>query len=203
VFLVLHGRRIAGMFASGEAMKGALYAGSLLLSTTLLGGMALQMKQVASGRDPQDMTDASFWGAALLQGGGLGIYGDFLFSNVNRYGGGFASTFGGALMGRANDLWNLTAGNVLQLASGEKTHFGRELNRFLRSNTPGSTIWYLRAAWERVLMDQLQFVMDPEANKAFKQRQKFYMREFGQKFWWEPGRMMPGRAPDPGAAIGR
>lgn len=202
VFLVLHGRRIHDMIAGGETMKGAAYAGSLLISTTLLGGMALQMKQVAQGRDPQDMSDPAFWGAALLQGGGLGIYGDFLFSNVNRYGSGFATTLGGPLVGRASDLWNLTAGNAIQLASGEETHFGREANKFMRSNIPGSSIWYTRLAWERIVMDQLQFLMDPEANKAFKQRQRFFQREFGQDFWWAPGETTPRRGPDLSTAIG-
>jgi polyhydroxyalkanoate synthesis regulator phasin len=205
VFLLLHGQRIHGMIAGGETAKGAVYAGSLLLSTTLFGAMALQMKQVAAGRDPQDMnpfSDPAFWGAAMLQGGGLGIYGDFLFSNINRYGGGFTTTLGGPLLQRANDLWNLTAGNVAQLASGEKTHFGREATKFLRGNIPGSTIWYTRLAWERIVMDQLQFLVDPEANKAFKQRQKFFAREFDQKFWWTPGELTPDRAPDLTAAGG-
>ena len=164
--------------------------------------MALQLKSMASGRDPQDMTSGAFWGAAMLQGGGLGIFGDFLFSNINRYGGGFATTFGGPLMQRANDAWNLTAGNIAQLASGEKTHFGRELVKFMKGNTPGSTIWYTKLAWERIVWDQLQYLVDPEANKAFKQRQRFFDKEFGQGFWWRPGKAAPDRGPSLPAAIG-
>lgn len=203
VFLVLHGARLHGMLAAGQKGRGAAYAGALLLSTTMFGGLALQMKQIAAGRDPQDMTDTAFWGAALLQGGGLGIYGDFLFSNVNRFGGGFSSTLGGPLVQRASDVWDLTAGNMIQLASGEKTHFGREAVKFLRGNTPGSSIWYVKAAWERILFDQMQWIADPEANKAFKQRQRFFQREFGQDFWWAPGEIAPRRGPDLGAALGR
>lgn len=201
VFLILHGRRIHGLLQGSNPAKGAAYAGSLLISTTLFGAMSLQLKGLAQGRDPQKM-DATFGAAAILQGGGLGIYGDFLFSNINRQGGGFATTFGGPVVQRANDLWNLTAGNVAQLASGEKTHFGRELVKFMKGNTPGGTIWYTRLAWERILMDQLQFLVDPEADKAFKQRQRFFQKEFGQDFWWQPGRVTPQRAPNLGAAIG-
>jgi polyhydroxyalkanoate synthesis regulator phasin len=201
VFLLLHGRRIHGLLQGNNPGKGAAYAGSLLISTTLFGALSLQLKALAQGRDPQQM-DATFGAAAILQGGGLGIYGDFLFSNINRQGGGFATTFGGPVVQRANDLWNLTAGNVAQLASGEKTHFGRELVKFAKGNTPGGTIWYTRLAWERILMDQLQFLVDPEADKAFKQRQRFFQKEFGQGFWWQPGRAAPQRAPDLGAAFG-
>lgn len=192
VFVLLHGQRMHNMIAGGSYAAGAAYAGSLLLSTTLFGGVAQQLKQVAAGREPRDPTSADFWGAALLQGGGLGIYGDFLFSNVNRYGGGFSSTIGGPLVQRASDFWNLTAGNAIQLASGEKTHFGRELVKFARGNIPGGNIWYLRLAFERTVLDQLQYLADPEANKAFKRQQQFWQREFGQDYFWAPGQMTPG-----------
>lgn len=201
VFMLLHGQRIHRMLVGENPAKGAAYAGSLLISTTLFGAMAYQLKQMAAGRDPQDMSEPSFWGAAMLQGGGLGIYGDFLFSNINRYGGGFSTTLAGPVVERANNLWNLTAGNAIQLANGEDTKFGRELNKFARSNTPGSSIWYIRLAWERIVFDQLQYLMDPEANKAFKRKQQFFKREFGQEYWWKPGEMAPARGPNIKAAI--
>jgi hypothetical protein len=198
--ILLHGLRVHNVVAAGGGWKsraglaaGAPYAGSLMLSTMIFGAAALQLKQLAAGREPRDPATADFWGAAMLQGGGLGIYGDFLFSNVNRYGGGFSTTLAGPIVQRANDLWNLTAGNAIQLASGEKTHFGRELVKFARGNIPGSNIWYLRLAWERTVLDQVQYLVDPEANKAFKRQQQFWAREFGQRFFWAPGEVLPGR----------
>jgi hypothetical protein len=190
VFVVLHGARVHGMVTGQRRAAGAAYAGSLLASTTIFGAIALQLKQVAAGREPRDPADALFWGAALLQGGGLGIYGDFLFANLNRHGSGFAETFAGPTISRANDLWKLTAGNVAQLLSGEKTHFGRELVKFARGNVPGGNIWYLRLAWEREVLDQLQYLVDPEANKAFKRQQQFWKREYGQDYFWAPGRSL-------------
>lgn len=203
VVMMTHGARIHQMLAKRETrMAGAAYAGSLLITTTLLGGLSMQLKQLAAGRDPQAMDNGKFWGAAMLQGGGLGIYGDFLFGDLNRFGGGFATTLGGPLVGRANDFWNLTAGNVAQLASDEKTHFGRELVRFSKGLVPGGTIWYLKLAYERVMLDQLQYLVDPEAADAFKRQQQSWARNTGQAFWWRPGEMAPTRAPDIGATIG-
>ncbi|MER8380715.1 hypothetical protein [Mesorhizobium sp. M1399] len=192
VFVLLHGMRWHGMIAGGEYASGAAYAGSLLLSTTLFGAVGLQLKQMAAGREPRDPRSLEFWGASLLQGGGLGIYGDFLFANVNRFGGGLSTTLGGPLIDRANDFWNLTAGNVIQLASGEKTHFGRELVKFARGNIPGGNIWYLKLAFERTVLDQLQFLADPEANKAFKRQQQYWQRNYGQDYFWAPGKLSPG-----------
>ena len=195
VFLLLHGARIHRMIAGGDKPGAAGYAGSLLLSTTIFGALALQLKQVANGRDPRDMNEQKFWSAALLQGGGLGIYGDFFFADVNRFGGGMATTIAGPPVGKINDFWNLTGGNLVQLASGEKTNFGRELVKFAKGSIPGGNIWYLKLAFERNVLDQLQTIVDPEAQKAFRRQQQYWRKNFGQEFWWAPGQNGPERAP--------
>lgn len=204
VILLTHGGRVHQMLAGRQTrMAGAAYAGSLLFTSTLLGGLSMQLKQIAGGRDPQAMDGPGFWGAALLQGGGLGLYGDYLFSDLNRFGGGFATALAGPLVQKGNDFWNLTAGNAVQLASDEKTHFGRELVRFSKGLVPGGTIWYLKLAYERVFLDQMQYLVDPEAQTAFRRQQRNWMRNTGQGFWWAPGEMKPQRAPDVGAVVGR
>jgi hypothetical protein len=203
VFAILHGQRIHGLIAAGQPGKGALYAASLLISTTLFGALSLQLKSLAAGRDPRNMADPVFLPAALLAGGGLGIYGDFLFSNINRYGGGFATTLGGPLVQRANDFWNLTGGNIIQLASGDKTNFGKEALKFAKGMTPGSNLWYVKLAWERILWDSIQKAVDPEAARSFKNQQRYFQREMGQGYWWKPGEWTPQRAPDLPKAAGQ
>lgn len=202
VMVFLHGRRIAWDMTGGAAGLGAAYAGGLMASMTMFGALSMQLKQMASGRDPRDMTTPEFWSAALLQGGGLGIYGDFLFADLNRYGGGIVGNLAGPVAERVNDVRELTIGNLAQLATGQQTRAGRELVSFLRGNVPGGNIWYTRLAWERIALDQLQYLLDPEANKAFKNKQKFWAREFGQDYFWAPGALTPERAPDAGAIAG-
>ena len=47
---------------------------SSLIGTTLMGALAMQLKGlVGQGQDPRPMGNAKFWGAAMLQGGGLRI----------------------------------------------------------------------------------------------------------------------------------
>lgn len=202
VYAMTHGLRVAMMVNSGMRAKGAGYAGALLLTTTLFGALALQLKQIAAGRDPREMDSAEFWGAATLQGGGLGLYGDFLFADLNRYGGGFAKSLAGPMVERLSDVWTLTGGNIVEAVQGKETKLGRELVKFMRGNTPGGTIWYIRQAYERVFLDQLQFLIDPAANKAFKAQQRTWMKNTGQEFYWKPGEALPERMPDFGAAIG-
>jgi len=199
VFLYLNAMRVLPMIAAKDSRiiaRGARYAGALLIGTTLAGALSIQLKQVAQGRDPRNMDDRRFWGAAVMQGGGLGIFGDFLFSDVNRFGGGLPTTLAGPAVQHLWDLWTLTGGNMLELAEGKDTHAGREAINFLRANTPGGSLWYTRLAYERLVLDQLQYLADPQANKAFKSRQQWWKREMGQDFYWAPGQTAPARGPD-------
>ena len=175
--------------------KGTYFA-DLLISTTLMGALALQLKEMAKGRDPRPMDSPEFWGAALLQGGGLGIYGDFLFSNINRFDRGLEETIAGPVVGFLGDAVNLTAGNAVQAISGQDTNFTKEAISFAGRYTPGSTLWYSRLALERMVLDQGKLWADPDAQRKFRTLEKRYKREYGQNYWWRPGEMQPSRAPD-------
>ena len=190
-----------GMSQEGVRGKGTYFA-DLLISATLMGGLALQLKEMSKGRDPRPMDTQEFWGAAFLQGGGLGIYGDFLFSERNRFGGGLAQTVAGPNVQLVGDVLDLSIGNVLQAATGEDTNVGSELVRFAQDYTPGSSLWYARLGLERVWWDRLQIMTDPKAKQKMRKRERKYKKDYGQKYWWAPGDARPTRSPNIENALG-
>lgn len=198
---LLQGQRIATEMITRGYLRGAGYAAGLLITTTLYGALAMQLKEIAKGKDPRPMGDEKFWGGALLQGGGLGIYGDFLASEQNRVGGGLARTLAGPSADVAAGLLSITSGNAARFLQGEDTNGGRELVRFLGSNTPGGSNWYIRAAYERIVLDELQRLVDPEAHAAFRRKIGKQKKDFGNDFWWRPGEKSPRRGPNLGAAL--
>ena len=187
-----------GAATPGAKGKGRYFA-DLLLSTTIMGALALQLKEMAKGRDPRPMDpieNPEFWGAAFLQGGGLGIYGDFLFSDVNRFDKSLADTIAGPVVGFADDIRKLTIGNALEAARGEDTNIASEMINFAQRYTPGASLWYMRLGLERMMFDQAKLWADPDAGKKIRRMKRKYAREYGQDFWWEPGKMLPERRPD-------
>ncbi|MGI9491369.1 MAG: hypothetical protein ACR2QF_02980 [Geminicoccaceae bacterium] len=183
------------------ASAAGIYLARLTIGMTLFGAMAYQFKQMAAGKDPVNMDPRNdegrrFWMASMLQGGGLGIFGDFLFSDVNRIGRGPASTFFGPVPQLIDDIARVSVGNLQELAMGEDTNAGREFTNLLRRYTPGGTLWYSRLAYERLILDQLQTVMDPKARRSFRAKEQWARRDYEQRFWWRPGRATPARTPD-------
>jgi hypothetical protein len=184
-----------GAATPGVKGKGRYYA-DLILSTTLMGALAIQLKEMSKGRDPRSVEDPEFWGAAFLQGGGLGIFGDFLFSDVNRYGGGLEQTIAGPVVGLVDDIRKLTIGNIYQAAQGEDTNVASEMIGLAQRYTPGTSLWYMRLGLERMVFDQAKLWADPDAGKKIRRNIRKYQREYGQDYWWTPGQMQPSRGPD-------
>ena len=172
------------------------YAARLFIGTVTMGALAVQLKDIAKGRDPRPMGSAEFLGAALAQGGGLGIFGDFLFSDHNRFGGGLSATLAGPVAGLTDQALRLTAGNIQELITeGEAKGFGAELTRFVRALTPGQNLWYTRIAMERVVFDNLLRATDPDYHLRFRRHERNVERQYGSGFFVPPGQG-PRRAPD-------
>lgn len=170
-------------------------AGSFALMSAM-GLLALQAKQIANGRDPLPVADAKTIGAAVLQGGGLGIFGDFLFADQTRYGNSWATTIVGPQAGAVETvLGDWLIKNTQLWAKGEETHFAGDGLYVLARYMPGSTLWQTRLAFQRGVVDQLALMVDPRAPERFQRIEKQAAKDAGQRFWWSPGSPAPRRLP--------
>ncbi len=192
--LLFHVYRAANL--KDGSMNPLAYGAATVLATTLLGALALQLKEISRGKNPRPMTGPKFWGAALVQGGGLGIYGDFLFTDVNRFGGGLTSTLSGPIVPLINDTAKLTMGQAWDIARGEDTDFLPELVNYARRYTPAGSLWYSRLLLEREVLDQLELASDPQAFAKFRQRMRRRERRYNQSYWWKMGETAPESFPD-------
>lgn len=172
-----------------------------VLALTLSGAFITQMKELAAGRDPRDMTDPLFWGRALLNGGSLGFLGDALFNNINAYrGGGLSEVIAGPVTEAWTAARNLTIGNALEALHGDKTNFPKELLNFSERYLP--VPWEVKLALERFMFDAIMREVDPKTYRRQIQRERQRRRDLNQRSWWETGDVAPERAPDLRAIIG-
>ena len=131
--------------------------------------------------------------AAVQQGGGLGIFGDFVFSDVNRFGGGLTETLTGPTGQLLNSSVKFTLGNVREALSGEETNILGESVELLDRYSPD--VWQVQL-FTNALFDQLELLADDDAQKRFNRITRKRRKDFGQDYWWEPGEILPDRAPD-------
>ena len=180
-----HLYRAAFQAANGEK---AQYTGLLLATTTVLGGIALTAKDIAAGREPRPMDNPKFFAAALVQGGGLGIFGDYAFSDVNRFGGGIVSTAFGPTGQLTDDIVKLTLGNLQEAVRGEETNVLGESARFAERYTPD--IWQTQLL-KNALFDQIEMLADEDAQRKYNRIVRKRQKDYEQGYWWKPGEPLP------------
>ncbi len=189
--------------ARPTALSKAAYAAEISGLLLMTGALTIQLKELAKGNDPRPMDEGKFWMAAMFQGGGLGIFGDFFAAEQSRAGGGIAETLAGPVVGLASDVIGPVASNLTSAVQGKDTRLGRDLANFARFNTPvGSSLWFARLAYGRLVSDNLQRFLDPDAEEQFQRQTRRQEREFGNASFFERGRMLPTRAPDLTNALG-
>ena len=139
--LSLHAQRALAARQLRGGWSGAAYAASAIISTTVLGMFAMQLKLISKGKDPRDLDDPKAWAAAFVQGGGGGIWGDFLFHDANRFGSGPITTLSGPSVGVAEDAIRMTWGNAQQLMAGEDPKLAGDMVGFAKRHMPGGSLW--------------------------------------------------------------
>lgn len=182
-----------------KTARGAGIAAQFALSMVILGGVSYELKEIAKGRNPRDIFDPSFWGSAAAQSGGLGIFGDFLFEDYNRFGSGAWATLGGPVASTIEDAVKLTAGNLRQAGKGEETDFAAEVIKSVKDNTPFLNLWYARAAVDHLIFNQIQEAANPGYLRRMRKRVE---KENDQSFFWNPEDVLPTEGPSFSEAAG-
>jgi hypothetical protein len=194
--LSLHAQRMMAARQLRGAAGAAAYAATGIIATTALGYLALNLKLISKGQDPRSPDEPATWAAAFVQGGGMGLYGDFLFSDVNRFGKGPVTSMLGPSVDLVEDAIELTWGNVQQRANGEDTDVVAEMVDFASKYAPFGNLWYSKLLLEREIIDQAKMAADPAgARRSFRAKER-RAREQGASYYWRPGQRSPSRAPE-------
>jgi hypothetical protein len=178
---------------------------------TVSGALSVQMKELAKLRDPLPMNTAGFWGKALLSGGALSIWGDFLFQGVGEHNRGLVQTMAGPLGQFFEDTTELAFGDTAKFLGQGGTlkkddPYAKTLAKaveYARRYTPGSSIWWARGALERQVFDRLQELADPRAYQAQRRKMDRQRRQYGNEYYWQPGARVPDRAPSISGVVGQ
>lgn len=197
---MMEGDLIDGQSAAANRM---LYGVALLLTSTALGAVAFQSKQMLAGKDPISMDQPRFWLRALAQGGGLAIAGDlFLIDPSSGMGdslGTLAKNVMGPTFGTGGELaLKVITENIWQEAAGKDSHWEAELFNWAKSNTPGQSLWWMKPVVDHTFMNAIQENLSPG---YLARVQKKARQDWGTDMWWAPADATPARAPDVAGAF--
>ena len=151
---------------------------SMLLLSLMFGYMAMSVKDMLRGRSPRDPSKPGVLAQAFAQGGGLGIYGDFIYNELqNEYGGGMADTIMGPTFGDFIKILNIV-GNINDPAKA-----GKKFLQFAEGNVPFLNMYYSKAAYDYLVGYQIKEFLDPG---FFSRMERKHEEQRGQSYYFKP-----------------
>lgn len=169
------------LFKSGKGEMVGL--AQVALWMTFFGYLSMQTKLMLKGQTPRP-ADAKTFLAAAAQGGGLGIFGDFLFGEANRFGNGPITSLAGPVAGSADQLVTL-----FQKARSGDAKAG-DFFRFTVDHTPFINLFWSRPILNYLFLNQLQESLSPGSLHRYEQNIR---KNQGNDFLIPPSQFLLGR----------
>ena len=110
----------------------------LLIGTSVMGYVSICAKKMLMGEEIPDI-DTKTVAASFIKGGGLGLYGDFLFGEYSRYGRSLGAELAGPIFGVGSDIYDL----YQEAKNGKFEKVQKDALKFFKRNTPGQNLFYL------------------------------------------------------------
>ena len=191
------GRELYGYGA--ENLKEALLQGKgnlrglahLIVAMTVMGYVSLSVSDLVRGKKAREFIEGD-WAhntkllmASMAKGGGLGLYGDFLFGQFNRYGRSPTHTLLGPTLGQFDDFWHLYS---MAFQQGDFKGAMNQMLRIVHGNTPFINLFYLRMLLDYFILYNLMELQNPGSLRRMETRMK---KENNQEFYISPKRVIP------------
>lgn len=154
---------------------------------TMLGGMFItQAKALWNGQNPMNMSllddeqplgiNWDFYGRSFVNGGTMGILGDFIFNNINVSNSNYTQDDPTTALFKA--AHKATLDNVIDAGSGEDLEVGKDLYNLADELVP--KLWFMKLIMQRSIQDELMRQVDP----AGYARRRKYEQEYESGQWW-------------------
>ena len=182
-------KQLAGMNPNDKrfSSSGLVGLAQMMVGATMMGYLSVQLKEIIKGKEPLEVfsdetaLNTELLSKAVLQGGGLGIYGDFLFGEYNKYGQSLSQGLLGPTFGSIDDIHRIYS-NVM---SGDVDAITRNATRFAISNTPGYNLFYTKTALDYLFIYGLMEHSNPGYLRRMEKRMQ---RDMEQDFYFPPSR---------------
>jgi len=149
------GRELAAIKA-GRTAEGVFGIANLFIGATIAGYISNSVLDILKGKTPKDPTDYKTWLASAARGGGLGIYGDFLFQE-SKNNAGVLATLAGPVISEAAKVYKI----LDYIKDGNIDAAQRQAYKSVIGNVPFLNLFYLKTVFDYAIGYQMMETLSP------------------------------------------
>jgi len=157
-----------------QIMRGITGLGAVIITSGFMGYLSMTAKDLIKGKSPRKLSTKTIK-AALLQGGGLGIYGDVLFQETRQ---------GAEIIGSLLGPVPLTASDIAQaikygIIDQRGDLAARSAYKAVSQSIPFLNLFYIKTAFDYIIGYQLMETLSPGVLRRVENRME---KDYGQEF---------------------
>jgi len=168
-----------------EGKSGLFGVAQMMVGTTMMGYLSVTMKDIMKGKSPEEVfgdeygLNPKLLTRAIVQGGGLGIYGDVLFGEHQKFGRGLLQTMSGPTFGSIEQIDKIYG----SVKSGDPDAILKNSVQFAKSNIPGINLFYTKTALDYLFIHGMMEHVNPGYLRRMERRMK---KDTDQTFYFPP-----------------
>ena len=166
------GRELA-FSEAGRKYRALFGTAGLIVGSGIFGYISMTAKDLLKGKKPKDPMNKNTFFASMLQGGGLGIYTDFLFGKIQNSTSALATLAGPGITEatKVGAIFNY-------IIKGEFSKAGKQGYLSIKENIPFLNLFYLKTAFDYAIGYQIMETLSP----GYLRRMEKRMKDSGQEF---------------------
>ena len=169
---------------AGRKYRALFGVAGLVIGSGIFGYISMSAKDLLKGKKPRDPMNTKTFFASMLQGGGLGIYTDFLFGRIQQ-----STSLLATIAGPGLTEATKVAAIFNYIVHGEFSKAGKQGYLSIKDNIPFLNLFYLKTAFDYAIGYQMMETLSPGVLRRMEKR----MKDQGQEFLLtKPSRLFKG-----------
>ncbi len=167
--------------AQGTAQEKFVYLAKLFAYTTFMGAIVAQVQNLTNGKDVEDPTTLDFYMKSIVKGGSASFLGDAVSATADPTDRSIKDFVIPVAFKDVLSVGTMISGGGKQFLDERESTYGAEAINTIKNNTPFQNLWYTRLIFDRLVVAEMQDMVDPN----YRDKKKARLEKLGNSFWWD------------------
>lgn len=168
--------------AQGTPQEKFVYFAKLFAYTTLMGGVVAQIQNLTQGKDLEDPTTVDFFAKAIIKGGAASFLADAVSATTDPTDRSVKDFLLPAAIKDAMSVGTMLSTSGQQFLDDRESSYGTEAVNVIKNNTPFQNVWYTRLVFDRLVIAEMQDMIDEDYRES---RQRRQASRYNTTYWWD------------------
>lgn len=160
----------------------AVYLAKLFAYTSIMGGIVAQVQNITQGKDLDDPTTLDFFAKSIVKGGSASFLADAISAGTDPTDRGMKDFIIPAAFRDVINVGTMVSGAGQSYLDERESSYRAEAINTIKSNIPFQNVWYARLVFDRLVIGELQDMVDEDYREK---RQRRQANSYGMSYWWD------------------